>query len=763
MTDSSPSPFRFGDCELDVAARQLTRAGEPIGLQPKVFSLLAYLVEHRDRAVDKDELQDAIWAPMIVTETALTRAIMKARRAIGDDADRQALIRTVHGHGYQFIGDLDSVAPDEPESATPSAATETAETRVSTDESPGKTRWPWGLAAGLLAAIIAFVLLRPANVPVDGLRLAVLPVHNATADPEFDWVRYGLMDLSIGLFSQDDAIDVVATSDIVAMVENLGLQPERLDASLADIQRRLERTFGVTHVLLPELARNVGGLRLNYVLVDRDGRRRQATMVSDQSSLLARGMVQGVAGLLGVRRFDDGTTSSVDSDPFINEAYARAMSTTLEGRCGEAVPLFDIVLARNPALHRARLERADCLFGLGRVDEAETALRALSKDESIRRDLSLYSETLQGLGKLLHESGRLAEADATYGLSLEAAQTADDRDAEGKVLISMAIRDYRRRDFAAARDKLSRATLSFRSLEREVLPGEIYATLANINMTDGQFGDAEDAINQALESFRTLGDRAGEARMLNNYGYLRRLQGRDQEAETLHEQSLAMRRELGDRVGQGRILGMLSVLYVRSGRYEQARDAAQESIEIAREAKDRLFTATGLAQLAEADRLLGNADDAASALIEAGDIFVSIEDLSRAAQVDLRLAQLYIQTREFDLASARIDQVLTQSLAADWINPAVEAMQFAGDLERARENLPLAAEWYERAIAHALETGHTAGRIGMSIRLAHVYLDLGQLEAVEPLLGFLVEQETSESIDAVRERYESMRATATGS
>ena len=107
--------FKFGDCELDPALRELRRAGEPVDVQRKVFDLLLYLLEHRDRAVDKEEIQEAVWPGVIVTETALPRAIMKARRAVGDDADAQAVLRTVHGHGYRFVADVDTVqAPSAP-------------------------------------------------------------------------------------------------------------------------------------------------------------------------------------------------------------------------------------------------------------------------------------------------------------------------------------------------------------------------------------------------------------------------------------------------------------------------------------------------------------------------------------------------------------------------------------------------------------------------------------------------------------------------
>lgn len=95
--------YRFLDCELDVARRELRRGDELVALQPKVFELLVYLIERRERAVDKAEIQDAVWPGVVVTETSLTQAIRKARRAVGDDSETQAVIRTIHGHGYRFV------------------------------------------------------------------------------------------------------------------------------------------------------------------------------------------------------------------------------------------------------------------------------------------------------------------------------------------------------------------------------------------------------------------------------------------------------------------------------------------------------------------------------------------------------------------------------------------------------------------------------------------------------------------------------------
>ena len=77
-----------------------------------------------------------------------------------------------------------------------------------------------------------------------------------------------------------------------------------------------------------------------------EGRRRENTMVSDDAPALVQGMVSSVSTMLGGRRHvATEELEIVDEDPFINEAYARGMSFSLEGRCADALPLFESTLA----------------------------------------------------------------------------------------------------------------------------------------------------------------------------------------------------------------------------------------------------------------------------------------------------------------------------------------------------------------------------------------------------------------------------------
>ena len=75
-------------------------------LTPKAYSLLELLVARAPRAVSKSEIQDLLWPRVFVAESSLTNVVSELRAAVGDRARKPALLRTIHGFGYAFSGDL---------------------------------------------------------------------------------------------------------------------------------------------------------------------------------------------------------------------------------------------------------------------------------------------------------------------------------------------------------------------------------------------------------------------------------------------------------------------------------------------------------------------------------------------------------------------------------------------------------------------------------------------------------------------------------
>jgi DNA-binding winged helix-turn-helix (wHTH) protein/TolB-like protein len=98
------SAFLFDDVRVEPGTFKAFKAGAAIQLEPKTLRLMLFLIENRDRLIEKEEILNAIWAGTHVTENALAGEIAKLRKALGDDPKAARYIQTVHTRGYRFIG-----------------------------------------------------------------------------------------------------------------------------------------------------------------------------------------------------------------------------------------------------------------------------------------------------------------------------------------------------------------------------------------------------------------------------------------------------------------------------------------------------------------------------------------------------------------------------------------------------------------------------------------------------------------------------------
>lgn len=101
----------FGSFEFDSERRVLLRGGEDVHLPPKAFRLLEVLLDAAPRALSKDDLTNAVWGDAVMDESNLAGLAADLRRALDDDPRKPRFIRTVHGYGYSFCGDVAGIAP----------------------------------------------------------------------------------------------------------------------------------------------------------------------------------------------------------------------------------------------------------------------------------------------------------------------------------------------------------------------------------------------------------------------------------------------------------------------------------------------------------------------------------------------------------------------------------------------------------------------------------------------------------------------------
>jgi DNA-binding winged helix-turn-helix (wHTH) protein/tetratricopeptide (TPR) repeat protein len=124
MRSVEPDVYEFGGFELDTRAVELRREGRALRIFPRAFDLLLYLIRQRERVVSREELLEALWPGITVTNAVLTQTVWELRKVLSEAGDGSPeLIRNARGRGYRFVGELASSAfVHEPEAVVPREA-----------------------------------------------------------------------------------------------------------------------------------------------------------------------------------------------------------------------------------------------------------------------------------------------------------------------------------------------------------------------------------------------------------------------------------------------------------------------------------------------------------------------------------------------------------------------------------------------------------------------------------------------------------------
>ena len=102
MHPTSPATAVVNGVTVDLDSETLRAAdGTERVLRPQSFATLRYLIENANRLVTKDELMQAVWHGVAVTDDSLVQCIHEIRRALGDD--RHAVLQTAARRGYRLV------------------------------------------------------------------------------------------------------------------------------------------------------------------------------------------------------------------------------------------------------------------------------------------------------------------------------------------------------------------------------------------------------------------------------------------------------------------------------------------------------------------------------------------------------------------------------------------------------------------------------------------------------------------------------------
>src|SRR5262249_8083451 len=113
--------LKVGSWIVDPSLNSMSFEGKTVRLEPKVMEVLLCLADHPDETLSKEQLFQAVWPNIGVTEDVLKRCIAGLRRAFADDARNPHIIETISKRGYRLLAPVSALAaataPALPESA----------------------------------------------------------------------------------------------------------------------------------------------------------------------------------------------------------------------------------------------------------------------------------------------------------------------------------------------------------------------------------------------------------------------------------------------------------------------------------------------------------------------------------------------------------------------------------------------------------------------------------------------------------------------
>lgn len=461
LAPMTPAIYRFGDFQIDLAARELYRAGLPVALPPKSFDCLGYLIAHRERAVGRDELISAVWGRVDVNDALLAQTLLRARRAVGDAGSRQDAIRTVPRFGYRWIAPVDAVtdaAVPPHASAEHASAAPAAGVRARATTRNRRRFLAAGAGALLLAAIAAVVVLDrrgggSAAPPAGTQPLAVvMPVDVAGSDAENAWIRLGAMDY-IAARLRDGGLSVLPSEQVVALVGSAG-------ATGADTVARIARATGARWIVLPSARRAGTGWSVRL----RDGSGDDAHETEATAATPLQAAAGASAQLLAAwgRRTPPATPSGA-APTALTERVQRVDAAMLGGDLAEARRLLDGATPDQRADPTLRVREGQLDFRAGGIDDAERIFAALAGNDA-PLPAAVRAQALMGLGAVAVRRNDFAPAEKRYAEALAVLGDSGDANLVGLAYTGRGVArgaqgtfDLALADFGRARVALERA------------------------------------------------------------------------------------------------------------------------------------------------------------------------------------------------------------------------------------------------------------------------------------------------------------------
>jgi len=108
--------YRIGDLVLDAGKQEVTRNGIAVRVPRLSFKLLLSLARHAPNVVSAQELEEEVWAGLVVDRGTVNKRVLLLRKALSDENASESYIAVIRGSGYRLVAGVERLdcSDDEP-------------------------------------------------------------------------------------------------------------------------------------------------------------------------------------------------------------------------------------------------------------------------------------------------------------------------------------------------------------------------------------------------------------------------------------------------------------------------------------------------------------------------------------------------------------------------------------------------------------------------------------------------------------------------
>ena len=380
--------------------------GQTLRLEPQPAKVLGVLIRNVGEIVTRQELIREVWGPetFVDFDQGLNYAIRRIRAALDDGADASRFLETMPKTGYRFMAQIVQSQPSDQARIEPQPS-----------PSPPSRTWPKLNRATIATFVLIPVMIawnyrhrepqtRPGGRPTS---LAVLPLHNLSADPEQEYFSDGMTDELITDLAKMSGIRIISHTSV-----------ERYKKSTASAPQ-IARELDVDALVEGTVIRRGNRVRITAQLIDArtdthlwaESYKRDLSDTLALQDTVAHDIAQEIRGKVLPKGKTDGNTPGGVS-PAALDSYLRGRYLWTRrdpDSIARAKVYFEEAIRQAPEFASAYSGLSDCFsIGWGTKNDLPAAEKFARKAISLEPDLA---EGHASLGMALFSELRLREAE----------------------------------------------------------------------------------------------------------------------------------------------------------------------------------------------------------------------------------------------------------------------------------------------------------------------------------------------------------------